>query len=135
MPAITALVLADGQSTPANKTFTPSTAQKGAEPAVWLEKSSGNSLGFRRITLSVVADKAINRVKIVIADPVLANPSQGCCVDANTPAVSYTDFANISFNIPASASVANRKDILAYAKNLLGHAIVTAAVVDLEPTW
>lgn len=129
------IVIKDGQATPVDHTFTPYQPQQGNNTAaIWYERSGTTPLGWRRITLSVDTQvKGISKVRIVISDPVLANLSQGCCVDQNTPAVSYTDFANISFNLPYNATDANRKDILAYAKNLLGHAVVTDAVVNLQP--
>ena len=128
------IVIKDGQATPADHTFTPYQPQQGSTPAVWYERSGASPLGWRRITLSVDTQvKGISKVRIVISDPVLANLSQGCCVDQNTPAVSYTDFANIQFNLPYSATDANRKDILAYAKNILAHATIVDAVVSLQP--
>lgn len=129
------IVIKDGLATPADHTFTPYTPQKDASsPAMWYERSGATPLGWRRITLSVDAQvKGISKVRIVISDPVLANLSQGCCVDQNTPAVSYTDFANIQFNMPYNSTDQNRKDILAYAKNILGLAIISDAVVNLQP--
>lgn len=136
MPSIQPITIADGQSTPANKTFTPYTAQRGTEPAVWLNKEATTMVGARRISISV-REKATSgyKVQIKIEDPVLAVLGAGCCVDANTPKVSYTDLVNIEFSLPAGSTIANRKDILAFAKNLLGHAASSAAVVDLEPQF
>lgn len=128
------IVIKDGQAAPADHIFTPYQPQQGSTPAVWYERSGTSPLGWRRITLSVDTQvKGISKVRIVISDPVLANLSQGCCVDQNTPAVSYTDFANIQFNLPYSATDANRKDILAYAKNILTNASIVDAVVSLQP--
>lgn len=136
MPSITNLTIADGQTTPANKTFTPYTAQRGTEPAVWLNKEASTMVGARRITC-LVREKATSgyKVSLKIEDPVLAALAPGCCVDANTPKISYIDLVNIEFSLPAGATIANRKDILAYAKNLLGTAVATSAVVDLEPQF
>lgn len=129
------IVIKDGAAVPADHTFTPYSTQTSKDaPAVWYERSGSTPLGWRRITLSVTAVvNGISKVRIVISDPVLAQANANCCVDQNTPLVSYTDFANISFSIPFQATVDNRKDILAYAKNLLGHNIITSAVVDLQP--
>lgn len=136
MPSINNITIADGQATPANHTFSPYTAQRAREPAVWLNKESSTMVGARRITLSV-NERTTGGFKVIvkIEDPVLASVAAGCCVDANTPKISYTDLANIEFSLPAGSTVANRKDILAYAKNLLGHAVMVSAVVDLEPQF
>lgn len=132
------IVIKDGATTPTDHTFTPYTPQMGSlksvTPAVWYERSGTSPLGWRRITMSVEVNvSGISKVRIVISDPVLAAIDNNCCVDANTPVVSYTDFANIVFSLPFKATESNRKDILAFAKNLLGNSVVTDAIVNLLP--
>lgn len=136
MPAIQSITIADGKSTPANHTFVPYTAQRGSEPAVWYNKETDTSLGYRQITASVTTRaNGTSKVMIKISDPVLAVINGACCVDANTPKVSYTEIATLEFNLPVGSTVANRKDILAYAKNFLGLAVATQLIVDLEPQF
>ena len=136
MPAISNIVIKDGAATPVDHTFVPSTAQKGNDPAVWLEKSAGSPLGYFRITAKV--DAQVNKpskVTIVIATPHLAVFGANCCVDQNTPQVPYTEFFNGSFSLPPGSTVQTRKDILAYAKNLLALPLMSSMVVDLEPAY
>lgn len=136
MAAISNIVLADGQTTPANKTFVPFTSQVGSAPAVWYEKTAANPLGYRRITLSVnFKSSGVSKVRLQISDPVLASMGANCCVDTNTPVVSYTDIFDATFSLPSSSTQANRKDILAYAKNMLGTAVMQDAVWDLTPVF
>lgn len=136
MAQIANLVLADGQTTPANKTFVPHTPQHGSEPSVWYEKTSANPLGYRQITLSVVFKaNGVSKVRLKIADPVLANFGAGCCVDKNTPQVSYTDIFDATFSLPSVSTLDNRKDILAYAKNMLAHQVMKDAVESLQSAW
>lgn len=136
MGQISTLTLNDGQTTPVAHTFVPANPQSGSESATWYDKSVGTPLGYRKISLKVLFQPSgISRVKIIIADPILVDPSDGCCVTQNTAAVAYTDFAHLEFTVPWQSTQANRKDILAYAKNLLANAVVTSAVVDLEPVW
>lgn len=136
MAQIANITLADGQTTPANHTFEPMNAQNGDSPALWLNKEATSNIGYRKITLSVkYVANGISKVRVVIADPVLATPSAGCCVDQNTPAIAYTDFFDATFTIPFAATLQNKKDILAYAKNLLGTAVMTDAVVNMAPAW
>lgn len=136
MAAIANIVLADGQTTPANKTFVPFIAQVGIAPAVWYEKSAANPLGYRRITLSVnFKPNGVSKVRLQISDPVLASFGANCCVDTNTPVVSYTDIFDATFSLPSSSTQANRKDILAYAKNMLGTTVMQEAVWDLSPVF
>lgn len=137
MAQIANLVLADGQTTPANHTFVPSTPQDSSgAPAMWLEKTSGNPLTYFRVTSSVRFNASgVSKVKVVIAVPTPAVIGSGCCIDSATPQVSYTTFANIEFSLPAGSTRQNRLDILAYAKNFLASAVATAAVADFEPAW
>lgn len=135
MAVIASIVLPDGQSTPVNKTFVPFTTPTGDNPAVWYEKSAGVLSGYRKITLSIRQTTTATKVRFVVSDPILASVAAGCCVDSNTPVVSYTDIANFEFSLPKASTVQNRKDILAYAKGLLATAVATSAIVDMEPVW
>lgn len=136
MGQIQPIVIKDAAATPADHTFTPQVAQKASEPAVWYERVNGTPLGYNRITALVTTRiNAPSKVSIVIAKPELATFAVGCCVDTSTPQVSYTEFANISFSLPAQSSLQNRKDILAFAKNLLANVQITKMVEDLEPAY
>lgn len=133
MPQISELAISNGASTPVSKTFVPHKPQQGENAAVWYNKDSTTPIGYRRITvLSKQRADGGFKVDITIADPVLAEIDGQCCVDANVPQVSYTDFANMSFVLPRGATIDNRKDILAFAKNLLGTTMATAIVVNNE---
>lgn len=136
MPQISIITIADGSTTPANKIFVPHRPQQGDVAAVWFNKDSDSPVGYRKITLlsRTRADGGRN-VKITIADPALASVNSACCTDANIPQVSYTDFANIEFVMPRGATNANRKDILAFAKNLLGQDVVSKVVVEDEVVY
>lgn len=136
MAQIANIVLADGQTTPANHTFEPYISQKADKPAIWYNKEATSPLGYRRVTLYVdFKQSGISKVRIVISDPVLASLPSGCCVDQNTPQVSYTDFFDGTFSLPAGSTIQNRKDILAFAKNLLNQSVMTDAVVNLTPAF
>lgn len=136
MANIAILKLLDGQATPVNHDFTPQSTQIGTQPAVWFNREANTPLGYRRVTLYVkAATNGVSKVRVVIADPVLAVAPAGCCIDTNTPQVSYTDFFDATFSVPFQSSEANRKDILAYAKNLLATTVISDAVVKLEPVY
>lgn len=133
MAAITAITLADGQATPVNHTFVPFQPQMGNQPAVWLEKSNASPTGWFRLTQSVTKNGAgVYKVKHSLSIPVLAVAGAGCCVDANTPVISYTEFFNGEFSLPAGTTSANRKDIRAYIRNLYANAVIGASIEDLE---
>lgn len=135
MAQIANLVLQNSAS--ANVTFVPYLPQQGnSAPATWLEKSSGNPLGYRKVTMSVkYVANGVSKVRFRIEDPVLAALGSNCCVDANTPIVSYTTLVDMTFSIPSSAGLTQRKDILSYASTLLGSTAAIVAVQGLEPAF
>jgi len=136
MSSLSDLVLADGQTTPVNHTFVGYQPQNATNPAIWQNSEASTPAGFRRLTLSVSQPKkagAPYKVRMVISDPVLASIPVGCCVDTNIPQVSYVDFFDATFSLAYSSTLANRKDILAYAKNFMGLSVVSTAVQNLEP--
>ena len=61
--------------------------------------------------------------------------SETCCDIQNVPAVAYTNTFSGTFTIAKSATLQNRKDILAYAQNILAAAAIKSAVEDLEQVW
>ncbi len=136
MAQIANLILADGQATPANHTFVPMQPQTGITPSQWLNKEAASNIGYRKVSMFVkYVSNGTSKVTIRIADPVLASVPAGCCVDTNTPQVAYSTFFECTFSVPYGATLQNKKDILAYARNLLGTQVVTDAVVDMTPAW
>lgn len=136
MASIANLVIADGKATPANHTFVPQTPQVGDKPAIWFEPNATSPLGYYQITAHVrFVASGVSKVRLKISLPVLADAGAGCCVDTNKPVVSYTQLADLQFSIPMNATTDLRKDLLAFAKNLLGTTMASDAVVNLQTTW
>jgi hypothetical protein len=129
MSAITNINLADGQATPVNKVFEVVTAQQGADaPAIWAERSGGTFASFKNLTMSVRRAQNSTSTKIVLR---IKDPT----VDPVTGAVKYNTLVALDFTLPDSANLQNRKDILAYAKNVLANAMVVDAVHNMSPAY
>lgn len=129
MSAIGQIGLFDGQTTPQQKTFNVVTAQQGnTVPAQWADRSAGTYNGFRTATLLV--RRAVNsnstKVTIRIKDPV---------IDGATGATKYTSLVDITFTLPDASTLQNRKDIQAYAKNLLSQVVIDDAVQNMSPAY
>lgn len=135
MAQIMPITLADGKSSPANHIFNPTLPQKGSEPALWTNAETDTMVGNRKVTLRVLEKANKFDVEARVQDPVLSAIPTTCCEPGNIPAIAYTDVVSISFSIAKSSTEANRKDILAYAKNLLGTAVMADAVTKLEQAW
>lgn len=128
------LVLNDGQTTPVAKTF----SARGADMkmALYTDVSGGIGIGMGKITLSYVQSPAPNgtyRVEMRITIPVLEVISGSDGGYTPVPKVAFNCFHKSEFVVPNRASLQDRKNILAYAKNALAHALLSETVVDLNP--
>lgn len=135
MAAITTLVLADGASPPANHAFVPMSPQVGDSPAEWQNVETETLIGSRKVTLRVRAVNGNYEVTAKISDPVLSAIPDDCCTPQNVPAVAYTSIAELKFRLPSASTLVSRKNILAFAKNLLASAPLSDAVLQIQKTW
>lgn len=139
MAAIAAVVLANGENTPVNKTFDP--VNIIADVAQWADRSGGIALGYPVVTLAVRPPVPGNRtrnnkVTFKIVTPVLevTSPSTATGIQP-APTKAYDLVFDGSFILPERCSLAERKNILAFAKNALSHAVLQNAVWNLEPVY
>lgn len=134
MSTQTNLVLADGQSTPVNKTFSP----RGADMhlAIWKDISAGIPIGFPSITLSNKENPSANgayRVEGRIALPVLETISGDASGYIAQPKVAFKEFGKVEFVSPNRASAQNRKDLLAFMIGLLSSTVMRETFIDYDP--
>jgi len=132
------LVLADGQTVPVNKTFSPNGVLpdgKGGSLATWMDKSSGMAIGFPTLTLSVRMSATKTDVRKRISLPTLETISGSDGGYTPSPKVAYTVFSDEHFVLPARCVLQNRKDIRAFSKNWNTDASMQNAVENLEPIW
>lgn len=128
MPQIAALTLADGQTTPVNHTFSVGAGQMGeTSPASWRDTSQGSYNGYKRITVLVrrAGSGSATRVIVKITDP---------AVDSEN-VTKYNTLFSGEFVLPDASTLQNKKDILAYAKNLFAHADFTDMIVNMSPAY
>jgi hypothetical protein len=134
MAAQSNLVLADGQAAPVNKTFTANGFTPDAV-ASWKDKSAGIAIGFPSITIGFRESAAKTEIEKRITLPTLEVISGSDAGYTPSPKVAYNVFTKEQFVLPARCTVQNRKDILAFSKNLNGHATMQSYVHDLERVW
>jgi hypothetical protein len=134
MGAVANLVLADGQVSPVNHTFVPS-RESETGTFTYVDKVSGIVTSYNKtvvgssIPSNVVGKGERNfRIKWSIHVPT----SEALPDNPTLYKVSYTTRASGEFVIPERSIAQNRKDVLAYTKNLMAHALMTALVVDLD---
>lgn len=127
MSAITNITLADGLPSPLNHTFTVMSAQAGSgEPASWRDLSSSTVVGgMDRVTLRVSRSTTADKVQARFYMPML--DAQGVKV--------HTTLATVDFVLPDTATLQDRKDILAYVRNAMALAIFSDAVHNGSPAF
>jgi len=139
MTQIAALTLADGQATPANKTFSVAGVTDGV--AKWEDRSGGIPIGYPAVTFSLRRpnSKGAQNYKIVakVQLPVMevTAPSTATGIQP-APTKAYDLFGTVELTIPARATQQQRNDLLAYVKNFLTNsAVVPPAVSNFDPVW
>lgn len=146
MPALAPIVINDGATTPVAHTFNPSGPDKNGVNYLY-DRSGGVAIGFPSIALDLreplparngQASNAnrIYRATAKVVYPILevTSPTTGTGIQP-APTKSYDMTVKIEFLLPERSSLQNRKDIMAYAKNLLANANLTALVQDLESIY
>lgn len=137
MGALAAINLNDGQGTPVAHTFTPSRIQDGV--AILCDMSGGVSLGYPKITHLVRMPNNGSRnwkvtAKVVLPVLEVTSPSTSSGIQP-APTLAYNLEAHVEIILPERSSVAERKDLNAFLKNYLAHAVMTAAVENFEALY
>lgn len=138
MAAIAALTLADGQATPVSRTFSPENID-AAGVAKYKDRSGGIALGYPTVSLGIrppSKDSRLYRVTVKIATPVLEVTSPSTLTGIQpAPTLAYTPLFTGEFVLSERSTLAERKNLLAFVKNMLANAVVTSAVHDFESVY
>lgn len=146
MPAIAAITLANGEATPVNHTFNP--LGQDAKTGIWWFEDTNprvaatSTLGYPRIgirtkrevehAVGVTAKNLVSRVEVTIALPQLETLGTGSSGYLPAPTVAYVDRFKGEFLLSSRDSAPDRKDVLAYAKNIFANAQVVDLVQNLS---
>jgi hypothetical protein len=126
------IVLADGQTTPANHTFVLESYKNGVYS--YVELNANAAVGSRRLTYSLQKGDGAAEYKATVKfwNPVLEVVSDGGTSGYEPPPkVAYYEASSHVFNIPARSSTAVRKDSSAFAANLLDNTVIRTMLNDL----
>jgi hypothetical protein len=129
MPAIAALTINDGATTPVAHTFNPVTTDGSL--AKFADRSPSIPAGFRTISHEVEepnGNRTVNRITMGFKFPVVAT------IDSVDQVIRY-DSAQVVLNIHPDSTLQNRKDQLAYVANYLANASVKSSVENIEPFY
>jgi hypothetical protein len=128
------IVLTDAAATPVNRSYYPQQSADGV--ITWRDRTQAILAGQNRLTVSQrVASKQTKSTKVTwkLETPILevTSPSTTTGIQP-APTVAYTPLAVIEMVLPDRSSLQERKDLLAQIRDLLGEAIVTNQVHDLD---
>lgn len=131
MPAIGTVAISDGQSTPVSHSFDPVTTT--GNESRYADRSGGIAAGYPLLQISQKdpsnGSRNFRMQFNIVLPTVVTDPVSG----ANT--VTRTARFNGEFVLPEGSVLQERKDILAFAKNLLANAVTTAVVQNLEHVY
>lgn len=130
MAAIADIVIADGASSPVNHTFNP--VSRDVNLAKYKDKSGGITVGYPTLELTDRwQDGSTGSYKMTwkLSVPTLATTAPTTSTGIQpAPTVGFTCWATGSFTIPNQASLQNKKDLYAFAKNLINNSLMKAIV-------
>jgi hypothetical protein len=132
MSAATDIVLYDGLATPTAHTFTPYRKDKGV--VFYAERdTAATPLGFFILSISQSVPKTSSPVIRSKINFVLPREVQ----DSSTGLYSYQNIGRVSieFTSPTGDTTDHKKDMVAYASNLLAAAVVSDLVVNNLPPY
>lgn len=138
MPAIGNITLNDGKTTPVAHTFSPvSVGSDGV--AAYVDRIGGIPIGYPRISLWLGSPSKTNRnykfvAKVVLPVLEVTSPSTATGIQP-APTKAYDVPFTVTGSFPERSSLADRKDAVAYLKNILASAVVTAIVENLETIY
>lgn len=129
MSNISNLVIKDGATTPADRTFVPLTSQNGDSPSMWVLRNVSVRLGDQIISQLVRynAQTKKRKVRIKLDLPEVKNVG----IDAVPTIVGVASFDG-TFTVPDGMSLSNVNDLAALVKNLLAHTVIQDAVKQGE---
>lgn len=140
MPAIGNIVIADGQATPVNHTFSP-VGISADNVATFNDRSAGIPIGYNALTMSLrqpskngSARNFKAQLKLVLPTLEVTSPSTSTGIQP-APTKAYDCMAVVEFVLPERSSLQNRKDLLTLLKNALATTVTTAVVQDLENVY
>lgn len=133
------ITLANGEASPVNVVFYANGVKALKDSSTVAEfksrETSGIGIAAKVLSLSVRETPTKVDVDRRITTPVLEVISGSDGGYTPKPKVAYNLFSREQFSLPARSSLAERKDLLAFCKNVNADAVMQNAVWNLEPVW
>jgi len=144
MPSAANVTINDGSATPVAYTFAP--IQKDEKGVIWFEQvtpSPTNLLGAYRLSYKQVrgasqSDPRLSGVGTCVYAlwlPTLETVGTSDSGITPPPTVAYRDVARLAFDLPERGTSAERKNLRAFAFNLLQNAVAVQNIDNLQTTY
>jgi hypothetical protein len=141
MPAIAALTVADGESTPVNHTFSP--AGINADGVAFYEnRVTGIQVGYESLSIGIrrpakqANGSRNNKVTLKMSLPTLevTSPATGTGIQP-APTKAYDVMCAVEFVLPERCTKQERDNLLTMVANLLDNASVRTCIEELEAVY
>jgi hypothetical protein len=134
MAAVASIVLANGEAVPVNHTFAPAIVTSSLSE--FHDRSGGIVAGFGRISLGLRgptqgSDAYKETIKVVVPTLEQTSPSTATGIQP-APTRAYDCLAVVDMVFPTRSTLAERKNLFAYLKNLLAKSESTLLVENFE---
>lgn len=129
MPAITNIVINDGESTPVAHTFAPVTTNGSI--AKLASRTGSIPQNWEQMTVDVKqasSAEGAHQVRIGVGDPVEATVN-------GTVVQDHLSSFEIKFNLSQKSTLQERKNLLKLAYNALANATIVTVVENIEPIY
>jgi hypothetical protein len=131
MPAIGNITINDGATTPVAHTF--GVVSTDGKIASYADRSGGVPAEFPLIKVSSSVPAGTQRFYRVVLS--VSMPKAATDPQTGKSYIARQTQCRLEFTLPETGVLQERKDILAYSKNLLALAMVTSLVQDLETVY
>lgn len=138
MPARASITINDGAATPVAHIFNPATIvdERNMTLAGYEDRSGGIPVGFPTISLSMKRPSKTSanyRVVAKVVVPTLETISNSTASGIlPAPQKAYDSLVTCEFVMNQRMSLQQRKDLLAYAKNLISTSLIQSIVQDFD---
>lgn len=133
MPTFQRIALPNGLATPVVHNFDPANNETDGQKRVlsYEDRISGSPVAFGKLAINVNSGSPVRTVRIAFRVPTLETVS-GAAPSGYQPAPreAFYESVVLEFKTHQRGTDAGRKDLVAYAKNILANADVVAVIVD-----
>ena len=133
MASFARITLANGLATPVNHNFDPATNDSDGIKRVssYEDRVTGTPVSFGKMAIGVNQGTPVRTVRISFRLPTMEAVA-GAAPSGYQPAPkeAFYETATIEFKTHQRGTADGRKDLVAYAKNILSNASIVAVIVD-----